>query len=147
VPDTWKDPAVNSFFAELVQTGIYKRSQGRIARQASFAALAISALLGFYRFQMFLITTMGLVEVVAWGIVIVATAFCCWIAFRLVNWPRFADFLIAVEAEMAKVSWPSRRELIQSSIVVLVNMVLLAALLWVFDAAWFAVFKHIIPLF
>ncbi len=31
-----------------------------------------------------------------------------WLCFRLVNMPRFADFLIAVEAEMNKVSWPTR---------------------------------------
>ena len=43
---------------------------------------------------------------------------CClvgvWLGYRLVNIPRFADFLIAVEAEMNKVSWPSRGELIRS---------------------------------
>ena len=32
---------------------------------------------------------------------------------------QFADFLIAVEAEMTKVSWPSRGELVRSSIVVI----------------------------
>ena len=137
---------MNSFFAELVQTGIYKRSQGRIARQASFAAIALSAVLGFYRFQVFLSRNMNVSEAVSWAVATVSAAFCCWVAFRLVNWPRFADFLIAVEAEMAKVSWPSRKELIRSSIVVLVNMIFLAALLWVFDAAWFAFFKHVVPL-
>ena len=29
-----------------------------------------------------------------------------WISYRIVNFPAFADFLIAVEAEMNKVSWP-----------------------------------------
>jgi preprotein translocase subunit SecE len=146
VPERWKDPAVNSFFAELVQTGIYKRSQGRIARQASFAAIAASAVLGFYRFQVFLSRTMEVWEGYSWAVATVLAGFFCWVAFRLVNWPRFADFLIAVEAEMAKVSWPSRKELIRSSIVVLVNMVFLAAALWIFDAAWFAFFKHVVPL-
>ena len=37
-----------------------------------------------------------------------------WVAFRLVNMPAFADFLIAVEAEMNKVSWPTRGELFRS---------------------------------
>ena len=137
---------MNSFLAELVQTGIYKRSQGRIARQASFAAIAISAVLGFYRFQVFLSRNMDVREVISWPVATVLAAVCCWVAFRLVNWPRFADFLIAVEAEMAKVSWPSRKELIRSSIVVLVNMVFLAALLWIFDTAWFLFFKHVVPL-
>ena len=144
---------MNSFFSELWNAGIYKRSQGRIARQASFAALAICAALGFYRFASFLIgldgwvkLTGGRAEIAAWTLSALLTAACCWIAFRLVNWPRFADFLIAVVAEMAKVTWPSRRELIRSSVVVLVNMVALAALLWIFDAAWFAFFRHVIRL-
>ena len=42
-----------------------------------------------------------------------------WICYRLVNFPGFADFLIAVEAEMNKVSWPTRTELFRASMVVL----------------------------
>ena len=34
-----------------------------------------------------------------------------WAAYRVVNLPAFADFLIAVEAEMNKVSWPRERAL------------------------------------
>ena len=45
-----------------------------------------------------------------------------WVSYRLVNFPSFADFLIAVEAEMNKVSWPTRVELFRSSIVVLIMM-------------------------
>ena len=33
-------------------------------------------------------------------------AFGLWLGYRIVNVPQFADFLIAVEAEMNKVSWP-----------------------------------------
>ena len=46
-----------------------------------------------------------------------------WLAFRLVNIPRFADFLIAVEAEMNKVSWPTRAEMFRSSMVVIVSTI------------------------
>jgi preprotein translocase subunit SecE len=59
-----------------------------------------------------------------------------WIAFRLVNIPSFADFLIAVEAEMNKVSWPTRAELIRSSIVVILLIVFLALLLFGYDIFW-----------
>lgn len=59
-----------------------------------------------------------------------------WIGFRLVNWPRFADFLVAVEAEMAKVSWPSRAELVRASIVVMVTILILAITLFLFDIVW-----------
>jgi preprotein translocase subunit SecE len=64
-----------------------------------------------------------------------------WFAFRLVNWPRFADFLIAVEAEMAKVSWPSRTELVRASIVVIFTIFFLAVILFLFDIVWQFLFK------
>ena len=59
-----------------------------------------------------------------------------WFCFRLVNLPKFADFLIAVEAEMSKVSWPTRAELMRGSVVVIVTLVFLAAMLTVYDSIW-----------
>lgn len=59
-----------------------------------------------------------------------------WLGFRLVNWPRFADFLISVEAEMAKVTWPGKPELIRASIVVIVTILVLAVTLFLFDIVW-----------
>jgi len=56
-----------------------------------------------------------------------------WLGFRIVNLPSFADFLIAVEAEMNKVSWPSRTELIRASMVVIVLMFGLMAVLFTYD--------------
>ena len=42
-----------------------------------------------------------------------------WLIFRLVQYPPFADFLIATEAEMNKVSWTSRDDLNRATTVVL----------------------------
>jgi preprotein translocase subunit SecE len=64
-----------------------------------------------------------------------------WFSFRLVNVPRFADFLIAVEAEMNKVSWPTRPELFRSSVVVIVLLLLLTVVLFVYDIAWRFLFE------
>ena len=52
-----------------------------------------------------------------------------WACYRLVNLPVFADFLIAVEAEMNKVSWPTRPELFRASTVVLIVIFLMGAYL------------------
>jgi preprotein translocase subunit SecE len=60
-------------------------------------------------------------------------AFGAWASFRIVNIPRFADFLISVEAEMNKVSWPSRAELYRASLVVIVVIFLLTAVLFAYD--------------
>lgn len=46
---------------------------------------------------------------------------------------RIIDFLIATEAEMKKVNWPSKREIRGSTCVVIVGTLLIAALLFVVD--------------
>jgi preprotein translocase SecE subunit len=59
-----------------------------------------------------------------------------WVAWRLVNVPTFGDFLIATEAEMNKVSWTSRKRLVQDTVVVLVTVVVLTLFLLVIDLFW-----------
>ena len=134
---------MNAFFQELIHAGIYKRSQGRITRQLTWAAIAVTMALGLWRLSLTLKASQW--ELVKrlndssgfrfWlpGVLLVSGL---WIAYRLVNLPAFADFLIAVEAEMNKVSWPSRTELFRASMVVLFTIFFLAAILFGFDAFW-----------
>ena len=51
----------------------------------------------------------------------------------LLNKPRIADFMIATEAEMKKVNWPTRREIIGSTWIVIAGTLMLAGLLAVID--------------
>ena len=67
-----------------------------------------------------------------------------WAAYRSVNLPAFADFLIAVEAEMNKVSWPTRGELFRASMVVLVCIIFLAIVLYGFDIFWRIIFQYVL---
>jgi preprotein translocase SecE subunit len=60
-------------------------------------------------------------------------------SWRVVNWPTFADFLIATEAEMNKVSWTTRQRLVQDSVVVLVTVALMALFLFTVDVVWIKV--------
>jgi preprotein translocase subunit SecE len=128
-----KNAAANSFFQELFQVNVYKRSQGRITRQVTFAAMAIVVALGAWRFSVYMLGQGDLVRIALPSVIAIAG---WWIAFRLVNMPSFADFLIAVEAEMNKVSWPSRSELVRSSIVVIFSIVFLAVILFGYDLFW-----------
>jgi preprotein translocase SecE subunit len=64
-------------------------------------------------------------------------ALALWFSWRLVNMPVFADFLIATEAELNKVSWTTRTRLKQDTIVVLVTVVLLACFILTMDTAWY----------
>ncbi len=59
-----------------------------------------------------------------------------WLAYRIVNVPAFADFLIATEAEMNKVSWTTRKRLLQDTVVVLTTVFLFTAFLFVVDIIW-----------
>ena len=67
--------------------------------------------------------------------------FGLWFGWRLINWVTFADFLISVEAEMAKVSWPGPGELKSSTIVVLVVFLFLAGLFLIYDFALISIFR------
>ena len=131
---------MNAFFQELFRVGLYKRTQGRIARQVTFAAMAVGILAGAYQLYGSLVTMGHVSQLAIPSAVIVAGL---WMAYRLVNLPVFADFLIAVEAEMNKVSWPTRAELYRSSVVVLVTVFVLAALLFTFDIVWRQIFMTI----
>lgn len=128
------------WFGELFQVGVYKRSQGRIARQVTFAALAITFALAAWRLSYNRLWMTKEIALVLSALLLVGGM---WISFRVVNIPRFADFLIAVEAEMNKVSWPSRGELIRSSLVVIFVLFFLMAVLFGFDLFWGLVFEAI----
>jgi preprotein translocase subunit SecE len=127
---------------ELFQLGIYKRSQGRIARQITFGAIWLLVAVGCWRLGELLQKNTGPGADLSSGVpmaVVVPVALGLiggWIAYRLVNLPSFADFLIAVEAEMNKVSWPTRSELVRSSIVVIFSILFLAAVLYGYDSFW-----------
>jgi preprotein translocase SecE subunit len=59
-----------------------------------------------------------------------------WLAWRIVSIPAFADFLVATEAEMNKVSWTGRRRLVTDTIVVLTTVFLFTTFLFVVDVLW-----------
>ena len=159
-----KDKAQKStLLKELFRAGLYKSSQGKVSRQVTLAALAISIALAALQIHEGLKLNQTLTKLVSlisgasagdsnfdsirsmfvYGLPIFALAAGLWFSFRLVNYPKFADFLIAVEAEMAKVSWPSRGELVRSSLVVIFVIFALASILAGYDFLWVFVLKSI----
>ncbi len=131
-----------SLIGSMFQAGLYKPQQGRIVRQVTFVTIAVLALLIAWEFgQMTFVedlfsgasyATFGLVALIG-----------LWFAYRIVNYPAFTDFLIAVEAEMKKVSWPAWPQLWAASLVVIFVIFSMALSLWVFDLAWTWIFKMI----
>ncbi|HMF11051.1 MAG TPA: preprotein translocase subunit SecE [Gemmataceae bacterium] len=80
--------------------------------------------------------TLTLVPAVRFVMPLVLGALALWFSWRLVNLPPFADFLIATEAELNKVSWTPRRRLVQDTIVVLVTTLLITFFLLFADLIW-----------
>jgi preprotein translocase SecE subunit len=92
-----------------------------------------------------LYTNVPLLPAVQFTLPLLLLAVGIWFAWRAVNLPMFADFLIATEAEMNKVSWTTQKRLVQDTIVVLVTVVLMAVFLFSMDVMWKKVlsWKHI----
>jgi preprotein translocase subunit SecE len=132
---------VGTFFHELVHVGVYKRSQGRVTRQVTFAAIAVAIALGLLRLSSILAGHGLQYQFALPGVLLLIFL---WVSYRLVNVPGVADFLIAVEAEMNKVSWPTRTELIRASTVVLMMIFSLAIILAAFDIFWTILFRRIL---
>ncbi len=92
-----KPPPVDSC-QELFQLGVYKRNQGRIARQVTFATLAVDScsLVGLYTFGLRCLIGAFDGRRPVWRSY-AFPAWCCWrglwVSYRIVNFPRFADFL------------------------------------------------------
>jgi preprotein translocase subunit SecE len=131
-----------TFWQAQTQFKPYKRNQGKLTRQLTALSIAVILIIGAYQFSQFLAsgglgtTVSRLGTPFTLGVPLIVGLIGTWVAYRLVNWPRFADFLIAVEAEMDKVSWPSREELQRATIVVIATMLFIGAVLFFYDIFW-----------
>lgn len=120
---------------------IYKRGQGKYTRLSSAFAAAIIVGLGCLQLYYEL-------EATSWGI---SNRTSLWIAtmvpaglfvilalliFFLVNKHQVADFLIAAESEMKKVSWSSKQEIAVSTFIVIVVVIIMAILLGTADLSF-----------
>jgi len=122
---------------------IYKRGQGKYTRLCSTFGAAIIAGLGCLRlYKKLQGWDLGLwVEtMVPAGLFVVLALLVLW----LVNKPSIADFMIAAEGEMKKVSWSSRKEIAVSTFIVIALVILLAVLLGVTDLGFQVFFDRLL---
>ena len=123
--------------------GFYKRGQGKYTRLCSAFAAAIIAGLGCWRlYERLEAGDLGLwVEtMVPVGLFVVSALLIFW----LVNKPSVADFMIAAEGEMKKVSWSSRQEIAVSTFIVIVFVIVMAMLLGATDITFEVIFKWVL---
>lgn len=136
-----KAKAEPTLWGEMLNVRRFKPNQGRVVRQVTGVAVAaVFVLIGWRLHGTILADAEPWVRHTAAGVISVLG---CWLAFRLVNWPTFANFLVSVEAEMDKVSWAGWDYLKRATAVVLVSMVVLGAYLFMCDIFWQQLFGAI----
>jgi len=122
---------------------IYKRGQGKYTRLYSAFGAAIVAGLGcFALYKKLQANDLGLwVETMVPVGLFAALGL---LIFWLTNKPAVADFLIAAEGEMKKVSWSSRKEVAVSTFIVIVVVILMATLLGITDLSFLFLFRWLL---
>ncbi len=119
---------------------IYKRGQGYSTRLYSGLALFAIVAFGCYALHKKLQGTNIWIEtLVPAGVCVGFGTLFYW----LVNKPNVADFLIAAESEIKKVSWSSRREIVVSTVIVICVVAVMAVLLFAADMGFQFLFRLI----
>lgn len=129
------------FLANLVRPDVYKPNQGWYARLLT--ALGLGALLAAGLYALYNRIADVTTPTVRFGVPAAVGAVLGWFIYRLVHYPPFADFLIATEAEMNKVSWITWPELKRATIVVIITVMLMGLYLFGVDLVWQALLKAI----
>jgi len=130
--------------AEAAKAGmfaIYKPGQGKWLRWGTVGTAAVIIACGAYwlAFQQTDVALLG--DLWKALIALVWIALCGWLVFWFVNSPKYGEFLIMTESELRKVSWPSRKEVINSVKVVIILTLLLGGLLCLVDVGFIGLFQ------
>jgi len=118
----------------------YKKGQGYYTRMGTALAAAILSALGCWALQGKLsgletgsVVTVNAKAWIQYGVPAILFLGLCFCIYKVLNKPKYADFMIATEGEMKKVSWSTRKEIVTSTKVVIVTVIIMAILLAVVD--------------
>lgn len=121
---------------------IYKSGQGRYTRIITFVSGSlVGLLLAQYVWKELRATKLP--QFVVYIVPMVMVVGAAVLMYLIVNRPRTADFMIATEGEMKKVSWSSRKEVIGGTKVVIATTLIMAVLLWAVDLVFSFFFRTI----
>lgn len=124
---------------------IYKRGQGKNSRLGTAITLLAVVGIGCWRLHEKLSVGDN-----PWVHTLVPAAVCAVFAgliYWLSNLPTIADFLIAAEGEIKKVSWSSRKEIVNSTLIVITVVALMATGLGLVDLGFRVFFADIVNLY
>ena len=136
----------------------YKEDQGRLARMAAFWSVTLLVLFGCTFIHDILIQWDSMAAQIAgirlpvvgvdltWAFLISVSLFTVGVVMthRWQRRPKVADLLIDTEAELKKVNWPTMQEVMNSSMVVIVCVLLIGAFLAFADLFLARIMKVII---
>jgi preprotein translocase subunit SecE len=107
---------------------IYKHGQGKYTRL--WSGVGAAAIIGLGCFRLYeklgvLTNNLWMQTMIPAALFVVLVGLLFWV----INKPSVADFMISAEGEIKKVSWSSRQEIRDSTLIVVVVVVFLALLL------------------
>ena len=124
---------------------IYKRGQGKNSRLWTAITLLAVIGIGCWRLHQKL-----QVQDNVWIHTLIPALVCAIFAgiiYWLSNLPTIADFLIAAEGEIKKVSWSSRKEIVNSTLIVITVVAVMATGLGLVDIGFRLFFSEIVNLY
>ena len=130
-----------------MSVGIYKQGQGYWVRLMSAIGLGLLVMMGV----IWLWDQIGGIQIgelesvyVQGGVSVIVIAICGLIGYQLIGRkPKLVDFMIATEGEMRKVNWSTRREIVGSTILVILLTLLIAIFCKIVDLAFSTFFQWI----
>lgn len=117
----------------------YKRNQGKHTRIITLVSAMVIVVIGAYRLGDSVLV--GMPVHLRFGIPLAVVVAAGLLMLWIINRPKSADFLIATEGEMKKVSWSSRKEVVGSTKVVIVTTLIMAVVLFAVDMLFAFVFS------
>jgi preprotein translocase subunit SecE len=121
------------FLVNLARVDLYKPLQGWYARV--YTALGLGLILAAGAWRVF-DASIEYPVALRFGLPALFLGVLAWVIFRIIHFPPFAEFLIATEAEMNKVSWTNKDDLVRFTTVVLTTVVLMTVFLFMVDTLW-----------
>lgn len=126
---------------------IYKRGQGKNSRLWTAIVLLVVIAAGCWRLHEKLSAASPDNPWVHTMIPAIVFALFSGIIYWLSNIPSIANFLIAAEGEIKKVSWSSRKEIVNSTLIVITVVAVMATGLGLVDIAFRLFFSEVVNLY
>lgn len=138
---------------------IYKKGQGKVVRMCALAGFLLLILYGSYSLDVWPMIEDGSALRTAiipnypaigdisldWILLISVVLFLGFgfLAFWVLNRPKYSDFLIETESEVKKVSWPQRKEYLAASAAVFAVVLFVFCFLWATDTVFTEILSRI----